>query len=176
MDFALFRDRVWRAAKLDNQLYEEVEADRGALGQAMLVVVLSSVAAGLGGVTEAGLVGLLVGTVAALAGWYIWAWLVYLIGTRWFPEPQTQADAGELLRTIGFSSAPGLIRILGVVPGLAILVNVVASIWMLIAMVIAVRTALDYRSTWRAIGVCVIGWFIQTVVLVVLFAMIGREF
>jgi hypothetical protein len=176
MDFALFRDRVWRAAKLDNQLYEEVEADRGALGQAMLVVVLSSVAAGLGGVTDAGLVGLLVGTVAALAGWYIWAWLVYLIGTRWFPEPQTQADAGELLRTIGFSSAPGLIRILGVVPGLAILVNVVASIWMLIAMVIAVRTALDYRSTWRAIGVCVIGWFIQTVVLVVLFAMIGREF
>jgi hypothetical protein len=176
MDFALFRDRVWRAAKLDNQLYEEVEADRGALGQAMLVVVLSSVAAGLGGVTDAGLVGLLVGTVAALAGAYIWAWLVYLIGTRWFPEPQTQADAGELLRTIGFSSAPGLIRILGVVPGLAILVNVVASIWMLIAMVIAVRTALDYRSTWRAIGVCVIGWFIQTVALVVLFALIGREF
>jgi hypothetical protein len=176
MDFALFKDRVWRAAKLDSQVYEDVEADRGALGQAMLVVVLSSLAAGLGGVTEGGLGGLLIGTVAALAGWYLWAWLVYLIGTRWFPEPQTQADAGELLRTIGFSSAPGLIRILGVVPGLAILVNLVASVWMLIAMVIAVRTALDYRSTWRAIGVCLVGWLIQTVALVVLFAMLGRGF
>jgi hypothetical protein len=140
----------------------------------MLVVVLASLAAGLGGLGEGGLVGLLVGTGAALAGWYIWAWLVYLIGTRWFPEPQTQADAGELLRTIGFSSAPGLIRILGVVPGLAILVNLVASVWMLIAMVIAVRTALDYHSTWRAIGVCLVGWLIQILLLVVLFAMIGR--
>jgi hypothetical protein len=174
MDFALLRDRVWRAAKLDNQLYEEVEADRGALGQAMLVVVLSSVAAGLGGIAEAGLGGLLIGTGAALAGWYVWAWLIYLIGTRLFPEPQTRADAGELLRTIGFSSAPGLLRILGVVPGLAILVNLVASVWMLIAMVIAVRTALDYRSTGRAIGVCVVGWLIQTAVLVVLFALMGR--
>jgi hypothetical protein len=174
MDVALFKDRIWRAIKLDSQLYEEVEADHGALGQAMLVVVLASLAAGLGGLGEGGLVGLLVGTGAALAGWYIWAWLVYLIGTRWFPEPQTQADAGELLRTIGFSSAPGLIRILGVVPGLAILVNLVASVWMLIAMVIAVRTALDYHSTWRAIGVCLVGWLIQILLLVVLFAMIGR--
>jgi hypothetical protein len=174
MDFVLFKDRIWRAIKLDNQLYEEVEADRGALGQAMLVVLLSSLAAGLGGLGEAGLPGLLVGAGAALAGWYVWAWLVYLIGTRLLPEAQTQADAGELLRTIGFSSAPGLLRVLGVVPGLAILVNLVASVWMLIAMVIAVRTALDYRSTWRAIGVCVIGWLIQTVVLVLLFAMMGR--
>jgi hypothetical protein len=174
MNFALFTDRLWRAAKLDNQLYEEVEADQGALGQAMLVVVLSSLAAGLGGLTEGGTGGLLVGTAGALAGWYIWAWLIYLIGTRWFPEPQTQADAGELLRTIGFSSSPGLIRVLGVVPGLAILVNLVASIWMLIAMIIAVRTALDYRSTWRAIGVCLVGWFIQTVLLLMLLAMVGR--
>lgn len=174
MDSALFKDRIWRAIKLDNQLYEEVEADRGALRQAMLVVVLSSLAAGLGGLGEAGLAGLLIGTVAALAGWYLWAWLIYLIGTRWFPEAQTQADAGELLRTIGFSSAPGLIRVLGVVPGLAVLVNLVAAVWMLIAMVIAVRTALDYRSTWRAVGVCVVGWFIQMVLLVVLFAVFGR--
>jgi hypothetical protein len=117
---------------------------------------------------------LLVSTVAALAGWYIWAWLVYLIGTRWLPEPQTQADMGQLLRTIGFSSAPGLIRILGVVPGLAILVNLVAAVWMLIAIVIDVRSALDYHSTWRAVGVCLVGWLIQTVLLIVLFILLGK--
>ena len=41
-------NRMIRAAKLDVSLYEEVEADTGATGQAMLVVVLSSLAAGIG--------------------------------------------------------------------------------------------------------------------------------
>lgn len=97
--------------------------------------------------------------------------LTYFIGTRWLPEPQTRADHGGLLRTIGFSSAPGLIRVLGIIPGLRGIVFSVAGIWMLVAMVIAVRQALDYKSTWRAIGVCVIGWVIQGVVLVIAVSM-----
>ncbi len=87
------------------------------------------------------------------------------------PEPQTRADHGELLRTIGFSSAPGLIRVLGIIPGLADLVFSVAGVWMLVAMVIAVRQALDYKSTWRAIGVCVVGWTIQAVILAIAISM-----
>ncbi len=156
-----FKDRIFRAAKLDVQLYEEVEADKGAMGQAMAVVVLSSVAAGIGTIGKSGLGGLLVGAVVALVGWYIWAYLVYFIGTKLLPEPQTRADHGELLRTIGFSSAPGLIRVLGIIPGLTALVFLVGNIWMLVAMVIAARQALDYKSTLRAVGVCVIGWIIQ---------------
>ena len=104
-----FGDRIIRAAKLDAQLYEEVEADTGAMGQAMGVVVLSSMAAGVGSVAIGGLGGILVGTIAALIGWYVWAYLTYFIGTKFLPEPQTEADLGELLRTIGFSSSPGLI-------------------------------------------------------------------
>jgi len=80
----------------------------------------------------------------------------------------------EKLRTIGFSSSPGLIRLLGIIPGLAGIVLVVASVWMLIAMVIAVRQALDYRSTLRAIGVCVIGWIIQGAILVLVFNVTER--
>ena len=148
------KDRMIRAAKLDVDLYEEVEADQGALHQAMLVVVLSSVAAGIGSFGQGGLGGVLIGTIAAIAGWYIWAYLTYFIGTRLLPEPQTKADHGELLRTIGFSSAPGLIRVLGIIPWLTEIVFYIASIWMLVAMVIAVRQALDYESTWRAVGVC----------------------
>ena len=87
------------------------------------------------------------------------------------PEPQTRADHGELLRTIGFSSAPGLIRVLGIIPGLADPVFSVAGVWMLVAMVIAVRQALDYKSTWRAIGVCVVGWTIQAVILAIAISM-----
>ena len=168
-----FKNRIIRAAKLDVSLYEEVEADKGALGQAMGVVVLSSIAAGLGSIGRLGLGGILIGTVTALIGWYVWAYLTYFIGTKLLPEPQTKADHGELLRTIGFSSSPGLIRVLGIIPGLAGVVFLVASIWMLIAMVIAVRQALDYRSTLRAAGVCVIGWIIQWLFFVLLFSMLG---
>ena len=167
------KDRMIRAAKLDVDLYEEVEADQGALHQAMLVVVLSSVAAGIGSFGQGGLGGALIGTIAAIAGWYIWAYLTYFIGTRLLPEPQTKADHGELLRTIGFSSAPGLIRVLGIIPWLTEIVFYIASIWMLVAMVIAVRQALDYESTWRAVGVCVIGWIVQAAFLMFLFNFLG---
>ena len=150
---------------MDAKLYEEVEADQGAMGQAIAVVVLSGVAAGIGNSANGGLSGTITGTIGALIAWYVWALLTYFIGTRLLPEPQTKADLGELLRTIGFSSAPGLIRVLGVIPGLTNLVFSVAGIWMLVAMVIAVRQALDYQSTWRAFGVCIIGWVVQVVII-----------
>lgn len=169
----IFIDRIIRAAKLDVQLYEEVEADTKAMNQAMGIVVFSSIAAGIGNIARGGLKGILIGTIVALIGWYIWAYLTYFIGTKFLPEPQTEADPGQLLRTIGFSSSPGLIRILGIIPGLAGVVFLVASIWMLVAMVIAVRQALDYKSTWRAVGVCVIGWIIQSLILALLFTILG---
>ena len=168
-----FWDRIIRAVKLDAQLYEEVEADTGAMGQAMGVVVLSSMAAGVGSVAIGGRGGILVGTIAALIGWYVWAYLTYFIGTKFLPEPQTEADLGELLRTTGFSSSPGLIRVFGIIPGLAGPLFLVASIWMLVTMVIAVRQALDYESTSRAVGVCVIGWIVQLLILALLVSVLA---
>jgi hypothetical protein len=166
-------NRMVRAAKLDVHLYEEVEADKGAMGQAMAVVALSSIAAGIGSIGQAGLGGILIGTVVALIGWYIWAYLTYIIGTKLLPEAKTKADHGQLLRTVGFSSAPGLIRVIGVIPGLAGIIFFLAAIWMLISMVVAVRQALDYRSTFRAVGVCLIGWIIQAVLMALVFYIFG---
>jgi hypothetical protein len=166
-------NRMVRAAKLNVHLYEEVEADRGAFGQAMLVVVLSSLAAGVGGAATGGIGWLFVGTLAALGSWFVWAWLVYLIGTKVLPEPHTRSDIGELLRVTGFSSAPGVIRVLGIIPGLATLVTLIAAVWMLVAMVIAVRQALDYSGTGRAVGVCLIGWLVQVAVLFFLLLVFG---
>ena len=168
-------DGMIRAAKLDVNFYEKVEADKGSFGQAMAVVVLSSIAAGIGSVGQAGVVGILTGTIAALIGWYIWAYLTYFIGTKFLAEPQTKADYGELLRTIGFSSSPGVIRILGIIQGLNVIVNLVAGVWMLVAMVVAVRQALDYNSTGRAVGVCIIGWIIQMVISVLLFSIFASS-
>ncbi len=166
---ATIQNRMIRAAKLDADLYEEVEADRTATGQATLVVVLSALAAAIGNFRDSGgIVGFVVIALVALVAWYVWAWLTCIIGTRLLPGPQTKSDIGELLRTIGFSSSPGLIRVVGVIPGLTTPVFAVAQVWMLIAMVIAVRQALDYENgTLRAIGVCAIGWMIQAVALLV---------
>ena len=166
-----FIERIIRAAKLDVQLYEEVEADKSAMKQAMGVVVLSSLALGIGSLGGVRDNGIIMGVIAALVGWFIWAYITYIIGTKLLPEPQTSADYGELLRTIGFSSSPGLIRILGIVPGLWQIVNPIALIWMLIAMIIAVRQALDYRSTFRAISVCTVGWIVQVVLLGIVYVL-----
>ena len=166
-------DRIIRAAKLDVNLYEEVEADKGAMGQAMGVVVLSSIAAGIGSVGTIGVKGIIIGAITALIAWYVWAYITYFIGAKILPEPQTKADHGELLRTIGFSSSPGLLRILAIIPGIGGIIFMIASVWMLVAMVIAVRQALDYQSTLRAVGVCMIGWVIQVIILMILFTVLG---
>jgi hypothetical protein len=155
-----FARRALRAAKLDAQLFEEVEDDPRATVQAVGVVVLAAVAAG-------------VGSGARGFSWFVWAYLVYWIGTRLMPEPTTHASHGQLLRTVGFASTPGVLRVLGVIGAVRGLVFLVAGIWMLVATVIAVRQALDYRSTWRAVGVSTIGWVVQAVLLATVLWLLG---
>ena len=171
---SVFVNRIIRACKLDVSLYEEVEADKSATFQAGLVVVLSSLAAGVGAL-HLGASNFLMAPILSLISWYVWAYLIYLIGTKLFPEPNTKSDHGELLRTIGFSSAPGLIRVFGFTPDLFTITVFIGGIWMLIAMVIAVRQALDYQSTWRAIGVVLIGFLIQAIVLIIILRIFGTS-
>ena len=171
---SIFVNRIVRACKLDISLYEEVEADKSATLQAALVVVLSSLAAGVGALSL-GASNFLMAPILSLVSWYVWAYLIYLIGVKLFPEPNTKADHGELLRTIGFSSAPGLIRIFGFTPELMSITFIGGGIWMLVAMIVAVRQALDYESTWRAIGVVIIGFLVQAIILIMLMRIFGTD-
>lgn len=168
-----FLHRLIGAAALRAETYEEVEGDRRANGEAVVVVVLSSIAAGFGargfGAVDAGNVVFF--SAVALMAWVAWASIVYQIGARILPGPSTRADVGELLRTTGFATAPGLLRIVGVLPGLTIPSFAVAALWMLVAMIIAVRQALDYTSTGRAIAVCGIGW-VLAITLAILFGVV----
>lgn len=159
-------DRALRASLLDSELYEEVEADRRSMGQATLVVLLSASAAGIGSFENGGWIGIVWCTVAALIGWFIWAWVACLIGTKILPQPHTSSDHGELLRTLGFASAPGILRVFGLIPILTPWLYVITGVWMLVAMVIAIRQALDYDSTWRAIAVCIIGAPVEAALLI----------
>jgi hypothetical protein len=158
-----FVQRVIGAMSLDVAIYEEVEADRSATPQAFVVVVLSSVAAGIGsrGFGGASLSTILFMSIAAVIGWAAWALVTLQVGGRLMPEPQTQVDMGELLRTIGFASAPGMLRIVGIIPAATFPAYAIAAVWMLLAMVVAVRQALDYQSTGRAVIVCGVGWLLS---------------
>jgi hypothetical protein len=162
-----FPQRFLGALRLDVTVYEEVEADPRATAQALVVVALSSLAGGVG-MSGLGARGLILGTLAALIGWLAWATLVFVLGVRLLPEPQTRTSVGELLRTSGFASAPGVLRAVGFVPGLAWPVFVMTAVWMLAAMVVGVRQALDFTTTRRAIAVCAVGWFLVMVAAIVI--------
>jgi hypothetical protein len=150
------------AARLDAQTYERVEADPSTTAAAVFVVLMASVAASIGiGVTDfGGLVGV---TLGAMATWMVWVGLTYIIGTRILPESQTHATLGEVLRTTGFSAAPGILRIFGFLPAVGWAIFFGVTIWMLFAFVIAVRQALDYAGSLRALLVCILGWLIHGV-------------
>jgi len=167
-------ERMIRAAKLEVALYEEVETDKTALGQAMLVVVLHGVAAGIGSYDELGTTGLLLGTLGQLVSWFVWALVTFLVGAKLLPERQTEADLGQLLRTIGFAASPGLLLALGIIPLIGAIISFVVQIWMLVAFVIAVRQALDYTSTVRTVVVCLIGWILMVVVTALLLFLVGK--
>ena len=155
-----FLDRLIGAAMLNPGVYEEVEADRGATGQALAVVLLSSVSAGFGarGFGGGGLLTVAFFSVVALMAWAAWSLVTYEIGVRVLPDADTHADIGELLRTIGFSTAPGIVGVFGLVPGMAVPVFLISAVWMLAAMIVALRQALDYSTTRRAVVVCGLAW------------------
>lgn len=155
-------NRLLGSIWLNSESYEEVEADTHANLQAVGVVVLSSVAAALGTkTTSLGSMASLV--VVALASWVIWVLLTLLIGTTLLPGNSTVADFGQLLRTTGFSAAPGILRVFGFIPVIGWAIFLGATVWMLFSFVIAVRQALDYSNTRSALAVCLLGWLIHGV-------------
>jgi mono/diheme cytochrome c family protein len=162
---ANFLFRIAGAATLDPRTYEDVEADQTATPQALAVIILASLAAGIGAsgwrseVASVLTLSAFVATMALLA-WICWALVTFEIGSRLLAESQTRTDVGELLRTLGFSAAPGLFLVFGAFPGLTTPVFVITSVWLLAAMVIALRQALDYTSVLRALAVCSLGWLL----------------
>jgi hypothetical protein len=166
----LFLYRLMGAAMLDGSMYEGIEADRSITRQAAVAVLLSSMAAGFGagGWSTGDLRMFAAVSAIALVTWIAWAVLMHQIGTRLLPEPQTRATLGELLRTMGFAAAPGLLQIFAAFPLVTIPVFVVSVAWMFAAMVTGVRHALDYTSSWRALGVCAIAFLLAIVVAIAL--------
>ena len=154
----LFAYRLLGAAVMDVGMYEGIEADRRTTMQALSAVVLASLAAGIGAGDWLGTRLATLAAVSALAiiTWSAWAMLVFQLGTRVLPDVDTLADWGQLLRTTGFAAAPGLLLVFGLIRSGRTVVFAIVGVWMLAAMVLAVKHALDYRHTARALAVCIL--------------------
>lgn len=166
----IFLRRLAGAAMLDANTYEEVEADRGATPQAFIVVVLSSVAAGIGlhGASGAAATASFtaLASVLALGAWATFAAITFRIGSRTLATAETRVDLQEMLRTLGFAAAPGLLQALAVFTPAPVVVSVLVFAWTMAASVVAVRQALDFDSTSRAVAVCLVGWGLPLVIAV----------
>ena len=175
----LYLNRFIRAARLDVEFYKEVVADPLMLNQAWITVLVYCMAASWGSFGGVGAVGTNIAMVSTLIGWYIWAFFTYFAATRFFRINQSEIDRSArktVIRAMGFASAPGVIRLLGVIQGLGIVVLVVATIWMIIASTIAVKQALNFTSPYRAAAACIIGWIISAFVQLVLFVVLFQAF
>ncbi|HEU4723667.1 MAG TPA: YIP1 family protein [Candidatus Eisenbacteria bacterium] len=170
---ANFVQRMIGAATLNVPVVEEIEADTEYTVPALGVVVLASIAAAVGGFAEGGVQAAGVLLVSSLFGWVFWAFMTWLIGTKILPTPDTKSDMGELLRTMGFAQSPGLLRVFGGIPLLGSIVNWVVMIWLLVAMIVAVRQSLDYKSTLRAVVVVGIGWILNCIIFLAAMSIVG---
>ena len=162
---ASFGERVVGAMKLDANTFEDIERDPTSIGQAVGVVLLSAVAAGIGSIYAGGLTGIVFACIASIIGYLVWSAIVWVVGTKVMPEPATKADFPETFRVLGFAAAPGLanvLQIIGIIPLIgwliALCISFLVTIWMIAAMVVAVRQVLDYSSTGKAVVVVIIGF------------------
>ncbi|MEM7246185.1 MAG: YIP1 family protein [Acidobacteriota bacterium] len=155
--------RMLRVLKLDSQVFEEVEHDQTAMGQAITVVVIASLCSGIGALFgDGGLMAVIITIVASLVGWAVWSFLSFFIGTKLFGG---KADMGEMLRVLGFAYTPACLSIIPIIGGL------IGMIWMIVAAVIAIRQGLDI-STGKAVGVAILA-LIGYIMIQAVFVMFG---
>ena len=163
-----YLQKLYRAIILDIELYEEVEADKTLTRQAMMTVAIVATIESifhLGSEDSIIIIGSIEAALGSIIRWVLWAFLIAFVGTRILPEPETDSDTGELLRTLGFAYAPGIFYIFSSVPIIGFFVQLVVPFWQLASMTVAVRQALDFSSTTRAIGVCVVAIVLTMIIL-----------
>ena len=168
--FSIFFNRVFRSIKIDPDVYDEVQKDKTATLSAAIVVVISSLAAGIAA-KQLGASSFIFAPILSLVSWFVWAYIVYFVGVKLFPDPKTKTTHAALLRAIGFSSAPGIIRVFGFTPELMTVTFIGSALWMLAYMVVAVRKTLNFKSLGKALGVVIMSWFVQAFAIISILAL-----
>ena len=170
--------RMLGAARLSVDTYEDVEKDGGATIQALLVVIIVTIASVVGALLGGGedvevVRALVVGIIRGVVSWAMWALATWMIGATILRTDKTEADWGQLARGTGFAQTPGILNVLNFIPAVGGLISLVAFVWTFVAMVIAVRQSLDYTSTWRAFFVILIAFIPVLIINVIVFLVTG---
>jgi Yip1-like protein len=165
-------DRMIGALRLQEATYEEVEADEKATGEAAFIVVATSLVSGAVNGVLTGASGGFFGALGSLIGWAFYAWIAYIVGVKLFPGAQTKSSWGEIARTLGYANTARFLTIFELVPGLQAITRTVVGIWVLVATIVALRSALDI-STGRAIWIAIASAIGQVIVIVVALAIAG---
>ena len=157
---SIFINRIFRVMKMDAALFDELAHQPDLISQSVLVLLLYAAASGIGAVGRLGLTGVVIGSIGSLINWIIWVYIIFSAARIWGGTRRV-ISTGEFMRAIGFASAPGIIRVLGIFGGLRILSNITATVWMTAAMALAIKNIFEYRSFWKPFGLCVSGWVLM---------------
>jgi hypothetical protein len=180
MDFENIVDNVRRAVTFDRTFYQEAATQERYQKQALTVVVVVALLAGigsfLGGIITlnflGAIVGLALGVLLAIVGYYIWAYVVQFVGKQFF---QGQATAPQLLRTLGYAYAPQALGVLGFIPCIGWAISLAGALWSLGCGYFAVRETEQF-SDGKAILTVLIGWVIVMVVVAVIGGIVAAVF
>ena len=160
-----FLMRIVKCSMFNSDAYEEVEHDESAMSQALIIVLISGTALGLYQSnfffdTFSPAV-VLISVIYGMLSWALFAWITYFVGTRIFRTNETEADWGQLARTLGFASAPKILffGILFFSSSIMQSVESIILLWVTVTSFIAIRQALELTNL-RALGTTLVSTFL----------------
>ena len=173
-----------RAALGDPLLYQELALDPTAIRQALFVVLLMAASFGVGNVLASlyaeepsgPLTQFITPSTWALLGWILSALFTYLIVSTISGTSAPGFMGGSFLqfiRSVGFTASPGMLILLAPIPLVGSAAFFAATIWMTIAMAVAVKNTLACSAVLAIIAVVVgalIGRAVALIVVASIFA------
>jgi len=165
-------DRVVGVVRLDAAAYEDIERDKSAMSQAAIVVVIAALAGGIGALGADGFKSFIAALIGGIVGWIAYSYAVYFVGTKWLSTAATEADSGQVLRTMGFAQAPHILSVVGFIPILGPLLSLVGGIWVIVTSVVAIRQSLE-MNTGRAVATAIVAGICYLIVAIIIGAIFG---
>lgn len=162
-------DRILKACRLDTEVYVESANDSPKYYDVFYILAASNLAVGIGTFPQYGFVGLILSSILALLGWLTWLCVTYVLATIISEGTFTKRGYLQFFRVAAYSSSPGIIRFLGAIQFLYAFINLVALVWMLIAMVQATTHVFKLQTTWKTLPIVMVGWSIQLAFLITFF-------
>jgi hypothetical protein len=169
--------RLFRVIRLDQSMFDEIASDPSLQPHSVWAVAIFAMATSFGLFSSAGGTTVNIVLITTMLAWYVWAFSVFYIGSRAFRAETSPVDRKAVMRVVAFASAPGLIRLLGLIPKSFVILLLISSIWILIAAVIGLKKVFVQTSTSRIAAVTVGTWLaaslFQAILMVTLISVFG---